>query len=73
MSGSVPKIKVETEQSYTPVNVKNSLKVDGITLTHDDSDDSLSTVEQDETPVPQNVRTQKIEKNSNINYYEPNH
>lgn len=67
MSGSVPKIKVETEQSYTPVNVKNSLKVDGITLTHDDSDDSLSTVEQDETPVPQNVRTQKIEKNSKIN------
>jgi len=51
MSGSVPKIKVETEQSYTPIKVKNSLNVDGITLTHDESDDSLSTIEQDEIPV----------------------
>ena len=62
MSGSVPKIKVETEQSYTPVNVKSSLKVDGITLTHDDSDDTLSTVEQDEIPVPENVKSKKIDK-----------
>ena len=62
MSGSVPKIKVETEQSYTPVKVKNQLNVDGITLTHDDSDDSQSTVEPDEIPVPQNVRSKKIDK-----------
>lgn len=66
MSGSVPKIKVETEQSYTPVKVKNQLNVDGITLTHDDSDDSQSTVEPDEIPVPQNVRSKKIEKHSKI-------
>jgi hypothetical protein len=51
MSGSVPKIKVEAEKSYTPIKVKNSLNVDGITLTHDESDDSLSTIEQDEIPV----------------------
>jgi hypothetical protein len=52
MSGSVPKIRVETEQPYTPIKVKNSLNVDGITLTHDDSDDSLSTIEQDDIPPP---------------------
>jgi hypothetical protein len=51
MSGSVPKIKVETEQSYTPIKVKNPLSVEGITLTHDDSEDSLSTIEQDEIPI----------------------
>jgi len=28
MSGSVPKIKVEAEKSYTPIKVKNSLNVD---------------------------------------------
>jgi hypothetical protein len=66
MSGSVPRIKVETEQSYTPVKIKNSLNVDGITLTHDDSDDSLSTVEQDEIPVvTQNIKSKKIDKIEN--------
>jgi hypothetical protein len=63
MSGSVPKIKVETEQSYTPIKVKNSLNVEGITLTHDDSEDSLSTIEQDEIPViTQNEKFNKPNK-----------
>ena len=70
MSGSVPKIKVETDQSYTPVNVKNSLNVDGITLTHDESDDSLSTIDQDETPVippiRKNSKMEKFENRSRI-------
>jgi len=63
MSGSVPKIKVETEQSFTPIKVKNSLNVEGITLTHDDSEDSLSTIEQDEIPViTQNEKSNKPNK-----------
>lgn len=52
MSGSVPRIKVETEQSHTPVSVKNPISIDGITLTRDDSDDndSSSTIEPDDLP-----------------------
>jgi len=50
MSGSVPKIKIETEHAYTPVSVKNPMNIDGITLTREDSVDSLSTIEADETP-----------------------
>lgn len=70
MSGSVPRIKVETEQSFTPVKIKNSLNVDGITLTHDDSDDSLSTVEQDEMSVAQqSIKPQKIDKSEKMDKY----
>jgi hypothetical protein len=49
MSGTVPKIKIETDQGYNPISIKNPLNIEGITLTHDDSDDSLSTVEQDDS------------------------
>ena len=50
MSGSVPKIKIETDQPYNPISVKNPLNIEGITLTQEDSDDSLSTVEADDSP-----------------------
>ena len=69
MSGSVPKIKVEAEQSYTPIKVKNSLNVDGITLTHDESDDSLSTIEQDEIPVI--TPSEKFNKKDKAKHHKP--
>jgi hypothetical protein len=69
MSGSVPKIKVEAEQSYTPIKVKNSLNVDGITLTHDESDDSLSTIEQDELPVI--TPSEKFNKKDKEKHHKP--
>ena len=54
MSGSVPKIKIETDQTHNPISVKNPLNIEGITLTQDDSDDSLSTVEADDD-LPKNL------------------
>ena len=58
MSGFVPKIKVEAEKDYTPISVKNPININGISIEHEDSDDSASTVEPDE-PI---VKSSPIEK-----------
>ena len=58
MSGFVPKIKVEAEKDYTPISVKNPININGISIEHEESDDSDSTVEPDE-PI---VKTSPIEK-----------
>ena len=58
MSGFVPKIKVEAEKDYTPISVKNPININGISIEHEESDDSASTVEPDE----QIVKSSPIEK-----------
>ena len=58
MSGFVPKIKVEAEKDYTPISVKNPININGISIEHEESDDSASTVEPDE-PI---VKSSPIEK-----------
>jgi hypothetical protein len=58
MSGFVPKIKVEAEKDYTPISVKNPININGISIEHEESEDSDSTVEPDELVV----KTAPIEK-----------
>ena len=55
MSGVVPKITIETENSSRPtVKIENPLNLDGIKITNadSDSDDSLGTVELEKVTKP---------------------
>jgi hypothetical protein len=65
MSGVVPKITIETENSSRPtINIQNPLNLDGIKITNadSDSDDSLGTVELETVTKPVNFKTQERPK-----------
>jgi hypothetical protein len=65
MSGVVPKIIIETENSSRPtINIENPLNLDGIKITNadSDSDDSLGTIELDTVTKPVTIKTQEKPK-----------
>jgi len=65
MSGVVPKIIIETENSSRPtINIENPLNLDGIKITNadSDSDESLGTVELETVTKPVNFKTQEKPK-----------
>ena len=65
MSGVVPKITIETENSSRPiVNIENPFNVNGIKITNadSDSDDSLGTVELETVTKPVNFKPQERPK-----------
>lgn len=68
MSASMPKIKVETENSSRPtVQLKNPVSVKGIDVIKDDSDDSDNeSVSSGSTVEPQQQSKPKTEKKSSI-------
>jgi len=71
MSGVVPKIIIETENSSRPtINIENPLNLDGIKITNadSDSDESLGTVELETVTKPVNFKkheTPKVTKDNN--------
>ena len=65
MSGVVPKIIIETENSSRPnINIENPINLDGIKITNadSDSDDSLGTIELDTVTKPVNIKTREKPK-----------
>jgi hypothetical protein len=65
MSGVVPKIIIETENSSRPtINIENPINLDGIKITNadSDSDDSSGTVELDKVTKPINIKTHEKPK-----------
>jgi hypothetical protein len=65
MSGVVPKIIIETENSSRPtINIENPLNLDGIKITNadSDSDDSIGTIELDKVTKPINTKVREKPK-----------
>ena len=72
MSGVIPKITIETENSSRPtVKIENPINLDGIKITNadSDSDESLSTVElEKKVTKPKNFKKNERSKDNNSDF-----